>query len=69
LFEAVWTVEREVVRHAARVCTELAARSAPELVAPVRERLSAPPVAADDEVRQAVALANRMVAYAVDETR
>lgn len=69
LFEAVWTVEREVVRHAARVCIELAARSAPELVAPVRERLSAPPVAADDEVRRAVALANRMVAYAVDETR
>lgn len=69
LFEAVWTVEREVVRHAARVCADLAARTDPELVAPVRARLSAAPVAADDEVRRAVALANRMVAYAVDETR
>jgi MerR family transcriptional regulator, light-induced transcriptional regulator len=69
LFEAVWTVEREVVRHAARICVELAARTEPELVAPVRERLSAAPPATDDEVRQAMALANRMVAYAVDETR
>lgn len=66
LFETIWTVEREVVRHAARVCVELAARTDPELVAPVREHLASAPAAAADEVSQAVALANRMVAYAVD---
>jgi DNA-binding transcriptional MerR regulator len=69
VFVAVWTVEREVVRHAAWICAELAARTEPELVASVRERLSAAPSTTEDEVRQAVALANRMVAYAADETR
>ena len=69
LFEAIWTVERAVVRHAARVCADLAAQQDPALVEDVRERLADAPVPAPDDVRAAVAVASRMVVYATGEDR
>jgi MerR family transcriptional regulator, light-induced transcriptional regulator len=67
VFETLWTVERQVVRHAARICAELAAQADPALVEGVRERLADAPVASPDDVRVAAAVASRMVAYAAGE--
>ena len=65
VFEAVWTVERPVVREAARICADLAARSEPELVAGIRDRLADVPAMDESDLRNAVSLASRMVHYAV----
>jgi MerR family transcriptional regulator, light-induced transcriptional regulator len=65
VFEVVWTVERPVVRAAARTCADLAARSEPALVAGIRERLADTPAADESDLRSAVALATRMVHYAL----
>ena len=65
LFETVWSVEPSVVREAARVCCDLAARRAPDVVSAIRERLAnAPAAAPEDQVRVAMALASRVIAYA-----
>ena len=65
LFETVWTVEPSVVREASRVCCDLAARRAPDVVSVIRERLAAVPAPApEDQVRVALALAARVIAYA-----
>ena len=64
LFETVWTVERGVARHAARICADLAAQVNPALVEGVRERLADEPVAATEDVRTAVGVASRVVVYA-----
>jgi DICT domain-containing protein len=66
-FETIWTVDRAVVREAARVCCELAERVEPELVAGLRDRLADTPPAAADEVRAAVELTTRVVLYATDQ--
>jgi DICT domain-containing protein len=63
-FETIWTVDRAVVREAARVCCELAARADPDLAADLRERLADTPPPAGEEVRAAVELTTRMVLYA-----
>jgi DICT domain-containing protein len=65
-FETVWTFESGPVREAARVCCELAARQAPELVADVLERLEDPVPPTRDDLRTAVELTTRMVRYAVN---
>jgi DICT domain-containing protein len=63
--EVVWSVENEVVREAARVCAQLTARRAPELVEDLRDRLAgAPAPAGPEQLRAAVELATRAVAYA-----
>lgn len=63
-FETVWTVDPTVVREASRVCCELAARSAPELVEDLRERLADTPPPRSKELRAAIELTTRMVLYA-----
>ncbi|HSO99783.1 MAG TPA: DICT sensory domain-containing protein [Solirubrobacteraceae bacterium] len=63
-FEMVWTVERSVVRFAARVCCELAAEHAPAVVEGLSERLAEPAPSSPPEVRSAVELLSRMVLYA-----
>jgi DICT domain-containing protein len=68
-FETIWTVERAVARHAARVCADIASRAAPALVEGVRERLADEPVPGPDDVRTAVAVASRMIVYALGEDR
>src|SRR5579875_3669157 len=55
-FETVWTFEGAVVRAASRVCCELIARTAPELVEDVRGRLDDPLPSVRDELRLAVDL-------------
>ena len=68
-FEAIWTVERPVVRHAARICADLAARTDPALVAGIRERLADTAVIEPSDLRNAVSLASRMVHYATAAAR
>jgi MerR family transcriptional regulator, light-induced transcriptional regulator len=63
-FEAVWTVEPAVVRVAARTCGELVARTAPQVVEPLRARLSAPAPPSTPEVRAVVELSTRILRYA-----
>ncbi|HEX8741936.1 MAG TPA: DICT sensory domain-containing protein [Thermoleophilaceae bacterium] len=62
-FETIWSVEPELVREAARVAAAIAERTAPDVVGPVRERLSDTPPPAGEEFRVVGALTNRMVAY------
>jgi DICT domain-containing protein len=63
LLETIWSVEPAVVREAARISKGIAARSAPDLVAPIDERLAATPPPSGEEFRLVSALTNRMVAY------
>ena len=62
-FEALWSIEADVVRDAVAVALELASRSAPELVAAVPERLRRPPAPGSEDLRTLVSLTNRMLAY------
>ena len=52
------------MREAASVCSELAARAAPEIVNGLRESLREPPPVLRDELRIALSLSSRMVLYA-----
>jgi DICT domain-containing protein len=61
--ETIWSVEPAVVRTAARIAKGIAARSAPDLVAPIEDRLDATPPPSGEEFRLVSALTNRMVAY------
>ena len=64
-FETIWSAEREVVREAARVCSELIAVRAPALVEGLRERLEDPLPPTRAELRTVVELTTRMVLYAL----
>lgn len=64
-FETIWTFQAQPVREAARMCCELAARSAPEFVAGLAEQL-ADPLPPRDELRVAINLTTRMVLYVAD---
>lgn len=63
-FEALWSVEADVVRDAVAVALELASRSAPKLVDAAPERLRREPQPASEDLRTLVSLTNRMLAYA-----
>jgi len=60
-FEMVWTVERSVVRLAARVCCEIAADQAPRYVEGLAERLAEPAPPSTPEIRSAAQLRTRMI--------
>jgi DNA-binding transcriptional MerR regulator len=63
-FEAVWSVEAEVVREVARIALEIAAGALPEVVEGVRERLDSQPArTAEDQLRLATAITNRAFSY------
>ena len=62
-YEALWSIEADVVREAAGVCLELAARSAPELAAAAPDRLRGQAVPGSEDLRTLVSLTNRMLAY------
>jgi DNA-binding transcriptional MerR regulator len=63
-FEAIWSVEPQVVREAARICARLAADEDEELIAPVRARLDADPEpAAADQLRLATAITSRTLTH------
>ena len=63
VLETIWSVEPNVVRAAARISQGIAARTAPEVVKAVDDRLDATPPPAGEEFRLVSALTNRMVAY------
>lgn len=63
VFEAVWSVEPETVREAARVLLGTAVANGPELLGNAERLLDDVPPAQGDAVRQLNALTNRMVAY------
>lgn len=62
-FEALWSIEADVVRDAVGVALDLASRSAPELVTAVPDRLRRPPSPGSEDLRTLVSLTNRMLAY------
>lgn len=63
VFDAVWTVERPLVREAVRAAFALAETAAPELGLAAPERLQHAPETDPDAARSATALTNRMLAY------
>jgi DICT domain-containing protein len=63
VFEMLWSVEPDVVREAARLGLELAARQLPSVAEEEPERFREPPVADPGAVERATAITNRMVAY------
>ena len=63
-FEALWTVEADIVREATHVALGLASRTAPELVELVPARLGTEAPPGSDDVRTLVSLTNRMLGYA-----
>lgn len=62
-FEAIWTVEPKLVRHASRACIKLVRQSSPELAEAIGARLEAQPIRGGDELRNATILTNRVVGY------
>ena len=61
LFETIWSVERDVVWDAARICARIAAATAPALIDPVRARLeSGPRPPAPAQLRLAAAGTKRL---------
>ena len=62
-FEALWSVEADVVRDAAKVAIGLMSRVAPELLERLPERLSAEAAPSSEDVRSLMSLTNRMLGY------
>ena len=62
-FEAVWTVDPELVYEAADAAAALAEREAPKVAARMREALGPRPAPSGADVRGVAALARRMVSY------
>ena len=67
LFEAMWTVEPAVVRHAAQACAQIALQLGDTEAAPLLYELAGNPPPPPVELLKATALLNRVVAY-VDST-
>lgn len=63
VFEALWTVEPELVRAAARVLVRTAVASAAELLGDAERLLDDVPPARIDSARQLTALTSRMIGY------
>jgi len=64
VFEALWSVDPEVVREAARICAQIAAAAQPSLIDPVRARLDATPrQLAGEQLVLATAIANRTLSF------
>jgi DICT domain-containing protein len=63
VLETVWSVEPDVVRLAACVAREIAARCAPDAVGPADRVLGPAPDPSVDDLRRVSALTNRIVAY------
>ena len=64
VFETIWSVERDVVGEAARVCAGIAAATRPALIEPVRARLeSGPSLSGSGQLGLSTAITNRLLAY------
>jgi MerR family transcriptional regulator, light-induced transcriptional regulator len=62
-FEALWSIEADVVREAVGVALELVSRSAPEVVEQVPARLRHQPPPSSEDLRTLVSLTNRILSY------
>jgi DICT domain-containing protein len=63
-FEAIWSVEPDVVREAARICAAIAATRRPNLVDRARARLEAPhALAPESQLRLSGAVTARMLSH------
>lgn len=62
-FEAIWTVDPELVYEAADAAASLAERVEPKVAERIREALGARPAPSGPDVRGVAALARRMVSY------
>jgi DICT domain-containing protein len=62
LFEAFWSVDAEVVRHAARICAQLSTRYEPATPS-VLDQLEHTPPQASPELRRASGVLDRMLSY------
>jgi DICT domain-containing protein len=63
-FEAIWSVELDVVREAARICSAIAATERPAIAEAARARLEAPlSPATESQLRLASAVTARMLSY------
>jgi len=61
---AIWSVEPEVVRDAARICAAIAAAQRPALVEAVQSRLDAAAARpTHEQLRLATAITNRTLSY------
>jgi DICT domain-containing protein len=65
-FEAIWTVDPELVWEAADAAASLAERIEPKIAARMREALGPRPAPSGAEVRGVAALARRMVSYVTE---
>jgi DICT domain-containing protein len=63
VFEAIWTVDPELVYEAADAAASLAERESPEAAEQMRHALGPRPAPSGPEVRGVAALARRMVSY------
>ncbi len=63
-FEAIWSVEGDVVREASRICAGLASGRRPALARPLESRLQTPPVfPLASQLRLATAVTSRMLSH------
>ena len=62
-FEAVWSIEADVVREAVGVALQLASHSAPEVIEALPPRLRVQPPPSSDDLRTLVSLTNRILGY------
>lgn len=65
-FEAIWTVDPELVWEAADAGAALCERNAPEVAARIRESMGPRPAPSSPDVRGVAALARRMVSYVAE---
>jgi MerR family transcriptional regulator, light-induced transcriptional regulator len=63
VFETIWTADRETTHFAGRLCCDLAAADARDVVGRIAGRLSEPVAPGRDDLRRAESLTSRMVAY------
>jgi MerR family transcriptional regulator, light-induced transcriptional regulator len=63
IFEALWSVDPQIVRSAARIGTQLAAAAAPELAGQLKARLSGEPGPSSADLREASSLLERTLDY------
>lgn len=62
-FEAVWSVDPQCVRHAARTCAQILAGSEPGEARALADHLAGSPPPASPDLRRAAGLLNRMLGY------
>jgi hypothetical protein len=63
VFESVWTVDLLAVRHAARVCAQVASTAGAPEAAPALDDLASGPTVGVTDLASVTSMFNRVVAY------